>query len=85
MGETRKTSDCMLPLVAFTLVSLSWGTNWGINAPTAGICIAVPSARIADITKSNHSISYPIKNSMAKMRVDMAIIESDSIISILRL
>ncbi|MPN06485.1 hypothetical protein SDC9_153741 [bioreactor metagenome] len=85
IGDTNITSDCILLFVALTLVSLSSGTSCGRKADIAGDWTPEPTERTADATKSIHNELYPFKNSIAKISVDIAIKESDNIISIFRL
>jgi flagellar basal body-associated protein FliL len=71
----------MLLFIPLTRVNLSIGTIAGRNAPTDGIWTPSPIARTADTTNSIHIEPYPIMNSMAIIKVETAMRESDKIIS----
>ena len=65
-------------------ISLSCGTNCVTAAFTAGVCIPVPTERIADILTNANSIGVPSEifgKKIANKRVAAAIIASDNIIN----
>ena len=57
IGESNVIVDWIMPLIVFTRVKFSWGTNCGKKALTVASRMPAPSARMADATNNSQTYS----------------------------